>query len=156
MSDPFTSNRLASTSTAVPFSRRLATRVDVAGLKVPQISNERQRVKDEIDNIFFSRSWEEGLLPMKEEQAEAGSVFPLRFGAESEALRAELALLANLLANEHPPWASYRALMACRLVALDKQTGRPHIGYRRNLPPLDSQVRLGCCWTSSDGGGWQP
>ena len=27
------------------------------------------------------------------------------------------------LATEHPPWAAYRALMACRLVALDKQPG---------------------------------
>ena len=36
----------------------------------------------------------------------------LRFGAASEALRAELVLLANLLANEHPPWVSYRTLMA--------------------------------------------
>ena len=52
----------------------------------------------------------------------------LRFGAESEALRAELALLANILANEHPPWASYRALMACRLVALDKQPGVRPVG----------------------------
>ena len=34
----------------------------------------------------------------------------LRFGAESETLCAELALLANILANEHPQWVSYRAL----------------------------------------------
>jgi len=59
----------------------------------------------------------------------------LRFGAESEALRAELAVLTNLLANEHPPWAAYRALMACHLVALDKQPGVCPVGigeiYRR-------------------------
>ena len=35
-------------------------------------------------------------------------------------------------------------------------TGRPPSGYWRNLPPLDRQVRLGCCWTLSDGGVWQP
>jgi hypothetical protein len=59
----------------------------------------------------------------------------LRFGAESEALREELAQLTNILSNENPSWASYRALMACRLVALDKQPGVRPVGigeiYRR-------------------------
>jgi hypothetical protein len=52
----------------------------------------------------------------------------LRFGKESEALRQELAEWANWLANGHPPWAAYRALMACRLVALDKQPGVRPVG----------------------------
>ena len=75
---------------------------------------------------------------------------------ESEALRAELALLTNLLANEHPPWASYLALMACQLVALDKPTRRSPNWHRQNRPPLDRQVRLGLHWTPSDGGVWPP
>jgi hypothetical protein len=38
----------------------------------------------------------------------------LRHGAESQELRGEMARMARYLANEHPPWAAYRALMACR------------------------------------------
>jgi hypothetical protein len=59
----------------------------------------------------------------------------LRFGEESELLRTSLARLAEWLANEHPPWVAYRALMACRLVALDKSLGVRPVGigevYRR-------------------------
>ena len=59
----------------------------------------------------------------------------LRYGTYSHALRDEFAALATWLANDHPPWASYRALMACRLVALDKQPGTRPVGigeiYRR-------------------------
>jgi hypothetical protein len=59
----------------------------------------------------------------------------LRFGAESERLRAEMADLTLWLSNSHPPYAAYRALMACRLVALDKQPGVRPVGigeiYRR-------------------------
>ena len=59
----------------------------------------------------------------------------LRFGEDSKILREELAAIARWLANHHPPWAAYRALMACRLVALDKQPGVRPIGigevYRR-------------------------
>jgi hypothetical protein len=47
----------------------------------------------------------------------------LRFGSASEKLRRELAKWAEWLSNGHPPWAAYRALMACRLVALDKCPG---------------------------------
>jgi len=59
----------------------------------------------------------------------------LRHGAESEALRFEMAEMTNLLANSSPSWAMYQALMACRLVALDKQPGTRPVGigevYRR-------------------------
>ena len=59
----------------------------------------------------------------------------LRFGAESEGLRVEMANWTNWLANSHPPWAAYRALMAARLVALDKEPGVRPVGigeiYRR-------------------------
>ena len=45
----------------------------------------------------------------------------LRFGCASEELRVVVASLADWMANSPPPWAAYRALMACRLVALDKR-----------------------------------
>jgi len=52
----------------------------------------------------------------------------LCFGAESEAFREEMASWTNWLANETPPWPAYRALMAGRLVALDKQPGIRPVG----------------------------
>jgi hypothetical protein len=59
----------------------------------------------------------------------------LRFGVESEQLRTTLASLTEWLCNSHPPWAAYRAIMACRLVALDKCPGVRPVGigeiYRR-------------------------
>ena len=59
----------------------------------------------------------------------------LRFGRESEAFRMEMAAWTNWLANTHPPWAAYRAIMSSRLVALDKQPGTRPVGigevYRR-------------------------
>jgi hypothetical protein len=59
----------------------------------------------------------------------------LRFGAESEGLGRVMAKLTEWIANERPPWAAIRALMACRLVALDKSPGVRPVGigeiYRR-------------------------
>ena len=59
----------------------------------------------------------------------------LRFGQSSETLRHELAQWSNWLANSNPPWAAIRAMMACRLVALDKEPGTRPVGigevYRR-------------------------
>ena len=52
----------------------------------------------------------------------------LRFGKESEALREEMAAWSEWSANCHPPWAAYRALMAGRLVALDKSPGVRPVG----------------------------
>lgn len=52
----------------------------------------------------------------------------LRYGGSSAALRSELAALTTWIANSNPPWAAYRALMACRLVALDKQPGVRPVG----------------------------
>ena len=61
----------------------------------------------------------------------------LRFGAESEALRIEMATWSEWLTNGHPPWAAYRGLMAGRLVALDKLPGVRPVGigsiFRRLL-----------------------
>jgi hypothetical protein len=77
----------------------------------------------------------------------------LRFGKESEALREEMALWASWLANGNPPWAAYRALMAARLVALDKQPGVRPVGigeiYRRLfakclLKVIGSQATAAC------------
>eukprot|EP00957_Ditylum_brightwellii_P060021 4556804-Ditylum_brightwellii.AAC.1 len=56
-------------------------------------------------------------------EATAISNWLLRFGVASEEIREEIAMLADLLANGSPPWAAYRALTACRLVALDKGPG---------------------------------
>ena len=37
------------------------------------------------------------------------------------------------MANSSPPWATYRALMACRLVALDKRPGVRPVGIGETL-----------------------
>ena len=77
----------------------------------------------------------------------------LRFGRESEALREEMAAWTNWLANTSPPWAAYRAMMANRLVALDKQPGTRPVGigevYRRLwakclLKAIGSQATAAC------------
>ena len=64
----------------------------------------------------------------------------LRFGCASEELRVVVASLADWMANSSPPWAAYRALMACRLVALDKRPGLCPVGIgvmlRRALAKL--------------------
>ena len=52
----------------------------------------------------------------------------LHHGKASEMFREEMAAWAEWLANESPPWAAYRALMACRLVALDKCPGVRPVG----------------------------
>ena len=41
--------------------------------------------------------------------------------------------LADWMANSSPPWATYRALIACRLVALDKMPGVRPVGIRETL-----------------------
>ena len=52
----------------------------------------------------------------------------LHFGRESELLREEMAAWAVWLANSHPPYAAYRAMMANRLVGLDKNPGVRPLG----------------------------
>ena len=42
------------------------------------------------------------------------------FGCVSEELRFVVTILADWMVNSSPPWAAYRALISCRLVALDK------------------------------------
>lgn len=48
----------------------------------------------------------------------------LRFGDPSTKLRAAFANLANFLANGLAPWAAYRGLKTCRMIALDKGPGK--------------------------------
>ena len=57
----------------------------------------------------------------------------LCFGCASEELRVIVASLADWMANSPPPWAAYRALMACRLVALDKRPGLRPVGIGETL-----------------------
>ena len=57
----------------------------------------------------------------------------LCFGCVSEELRVVVARLDEWMANSSPPWASYRALMACRLVALDKRPGLRPMGIGEML-----------------------
>jgi hypothetical protein len=52
----------------------------------------------------------------------------LRFGTESAAFREEMAAWASWIANDSPPWAAYRALMAARLIALDKSPSVRPVG----------------------------
>ena len=52
----------------------------------------------------------------------------LRFRCASKEFRVIFASLADWMANSSPHWAAYRALMACRLVALDKRPGVRPVG----------------------------
>ena len=52
----------------------------------------------------------------------------LCFGCASEELRVVVASLDDWMSNSSPPWAAYCALMACRLVALDKRPGVLPVG----------------------------
>lgn len=60
--------------------------------------------------------------------AHAVSHWLLGFGQASAGLRAALADFSAWLANDSPPWAAYRALMAGRLIAIDKCPGVRPIG----------------------------
>ena len=57
----------------------------------------------------------------------------LRFGCASEELRVVVASLADWMAISSPPWAAYRTLMACHLVALDKRPRVRPVGIREKL-----------------------
>ncbi len=51
-----------------------------------------------------------------------------RHGRASAELRDELVEWSLWLANTMPPWAAYRAMRGCRMVALDKQPGTRPVG----------------------------
>ena len=57
----------------------------------------------------------------------------LRIGCALEELRVVISRMADWMANSFPPWAAYRALMACHLVALDKRPGVRPVGIGEKL-----------------------
>ena len=67
----------------------------------------------------------------------------LHFGRASAELREEMAEWVNWLANTAPPWAAYRATMARRLVALDKQPGVRPLGIGEVWERLWAKCVLG-------------
>jgi hypothetical protein len=73
----------------------------------------------------------------------------LRFGTQSERLRHVLATFTEWLANEHSPWAAYRALMACRLAALDKEPGVRPVGIGEIYRRLFAKCVLEACGTQA-------
>ena len=56
-----------------------------------------------------------------------------RFVCASEELRGVFTSLAYRMANSSPPWVAYCALMACRLVLLNKWPGLRPIGIGETL-----------------------
>ena len=57
----------------------------------------------------------------------------LCFGCLSEELRVVLARLVDSMDNFLLPWAAYCALMACRILALDKMSGVRPVGIGETL-----------------------
>ena len=57
----------------------------------------------------------------------------LCFGCASEDFRVVVARLADWMSNSSPTWAAYRALIACRLVELDKRPGVRPVGIGETL-----------------------
>ena len=55
----------------------------------------------------------------------------LDYRRASQVLHEELAEWINLLANESPPWAMHRVIMACRLTALNTQPSVCHLGINK-------------------------
>ena len=64
----------------------------------------------------------------------------LCFECASEELRVVVASLADWMAISSPPWAAYRTLMACHLVALDKRPGVRPVGIGETLRRALSQL----------------
>ena len=69
----------------------------------------------------------------------------LRFGTASADLRKAAAEFTNWLANNSPPWAAYRSLMACRLVAIDKCPGVRPIGIGELWRRLFAKTVISVC-----------
>ena len=57
----------------------------------------------------------------------------LRFSCASKELRVIVARLANWMHNSSTPWDAYHAIMACRLVALNKWPGVRPVGIGETL-----------------------
>ena len=85
----------------------------------------------------------------------------LRFCAASAELRLIVGDFVEWLGNGRPPWAAYRTLMSCRLIALDKQPGiRPvgvgetwrHIMAKCLLKVAGTEAKTTCGTTQLAGG----
>ena len=59
--------------------------------------------------------------------------WPIFFGCVSEEFRVVVTNMIDWMDNSSPPWASYRALMACLLVSLDKRPGVRPVGIVETL-----------------------
>ena len=57
----------------------------------------------------------------------------LRFRCASKEFRVVVARRDDWMANSSPPWAAYCALMACRIVVLDKRPGVCPVGIGETL-----------------------
>ena len=64
----------------------------------------------------------------------------LLFECASEYLRIVVARMADWMVNSSPPWDANRALMACRLVALDKRPGFRPVGIGETLRQFHIQL----------------
>ena len=86
--------------------------------------------KDDVMGVASKLSGTENAL-----RAEAIEIINwiLCFGCVSDELRVFVTRLADWLANSSVPWASYHAIIACHLVALDKRTGVIPVGIGETL-----------------------
>ena len=65
-----------------------------------------------------------------------------RFSTKSEALREEMAEWADWLQNSNPPWAAIHAILACRLLGLDKVPGTRPVGIGEVFCRLWTKITL--------------
>ena len=73
------------------------------------------------------------------------------FGCLLKELRAVIANMTEWMDNSSPPWAAYCALMACRLVALDKRPGVCLVGIRETCSALNYVGHRSCVCGASVG-----
>ena len=81
--------------------------------------------EDTVESVASKISGSTGLSGMNAVQLKH---LLLQHGGASKTLRQAVAKFACWMANTHPPWASYRALILARLVALGKNLGIRPIG----------------------------
>ena len=70
------------------------------------------------------------------------SAWLLKFGGASKILRTVITRLVEYLSNGYPHWASYRAMMYCREIGLDKCPGVRLIGIRNIFRRLCCKIVL--------------
>ena len=70
----------------------------------------------------------------------------LCFACSSEELRVTVSRLADWMTNFYPPWAAYRALMVCRLVALYKRPGVLPVGIGEMLHRALAKLLMRAEW----------